>query len=109
MTNKFYPARRVQSLDELTRAGDYCGPEPLENGGRTVRYLLPIHQGVDKHDHTLRGSGLHAAYEPPWNFVEHPDGSLEIQGSIACGRNTPEGQYWHGYLRAGNQWEELPN
>jgi hypothetical protein len=45
--------------------------------------------------------------EPPWEFRDCADGSLEIRASIACGRSDPEGEYWHGYLDEGNVWRQL--
>jgi hypothetical protein len=106
----FSPARRVNSIDELERAGDYWLTTVLwgEEVRREVFFLLPLHEGKHWGDRPTRGSGIHGAPEPPWTIVEHPDGSVEVQGSIACGRGTPEGQYFHGYLRAGNVWETLP-
>lgn len=103
-----WPARRVETFDDLARAGDYCGPEPitLAEGvrGRVVWFLLPIHVGADVYDRPTRGSGLHGVYEPPWTFRECDDGSVEIRASIACGRHDAEGEYFHGYLDEGNIW-----
>lgn len=106
--SRLMPARRVPTLDDLERAGDYTGPHPiiLSEGveGKVVYFLLPIHVGVDKFDHATQGSGLHGVYEPPWTFRECEDGSLEIRASIGCG---PPQYYWHGYLDEGNVWREL--
>lgn len=104
-------ARRVGSVDEIERAGDYFGPthevdaNGVRLGPRGCWFLLPIHEGCSKFDRVTRGSGLHRVSEPPWTFVEHDDGSLEIQGSILSGARDPEGAYFHGWLRAGNVWE----
>ena len=100
-------ARRVATMDDLTQAGDYCGPEPItygENDHRTqVWFLLPLHIGKDRYDHgASRGSGLHGVSSPPWTFRECPDGSLEIRASIACGRH--DGEYFHGWLNEHNEW-----
>lgn len=107
----FSPARRVYGIDELERAGDYWltkvqWPDGTEH--QEVFYLLPLHVGKHWGDRPTRGSGIHGSPEPPWTIVEHPDGSVEIQGSIACGRGEEQGQYFHGYLRPGNVWETLP-
>lgn len=106
--------RRVASFDDLERAGDYFGPtdevageDHHPTGARGVWFLLPIHEGADKFDRPTRGSGLHRVTEPPWTFRECPDGSLEIGGSIACGRPDPEGEYWHGYLDEGHVWRQV--
>jgi len=103
--------RRVATLDDIERAGDYCGPtdEVDDTGavvGRNVWFLLPIHAGGSKFERVTRGSGLHRVSEPPWVFRECDDGSLEIRASIACGRGEPEGEYWHGYLDEGHLWRE---
>lgn len=103
--------RRVASIDEIEKAGDYFGPtdEIDKDGnviGRGVWFLLPIHEG-DKFDRATRGSGLHRVAEPPWTFRECDDGSLEIRASIACGRGEAEGEYWHGYLDEGHVWRQV--
>ena len=100
------PARRVQSFDELTQAGDYFLDTIDDHGEhkRHVWFLLPIHEGENVYDRPTRGSGLHGVTEPPWRFRECPDGSLEIRESIACGRHEEGGEYWHGYLDEGNVW-----
>lgn len=107
--NTFSPARRVHSIDELEQAGDYWLTEVLWHDGprREVFFLLPLHVGEHWGDRPTRGSGIHGAPEPPWTITEHPDGSVEIVGSIACGRHDAEGEYFHGWLRAGNQWETI--
>lgn len=103
-----WTGRRVATMDDLTQAGDYCGPFPIHYGENDDRqqvwFLLPIHEGVDKFDRPTRGSGLHGVSSPPWTFRECPDGSLEIRASIACGRHDAEGEYWHGYLDEGHNW-----
>ena len=100
-------ARRVPTLDDLERAGDYTGPHPIERGDKTERvvwFLLPTHKGADMFDRLDEHSGLHGVYEPPWTFRECPDGSLEIRASIGCG---PQPYYWHGYLDEGNTWRQV--
>lgn len=109
---KTSPARRVGSIDEIERAGDYFGPTDEVDGegnviGRGVWFLLPIHEGGSKFERITRGSGLHRVSEPPWTFRECPDGSLEIRASIACGRREEGGEYWHGFLDEGNVWREV--
>lgn len=105
---KLSPARRVASMDDLECPGDYSGPHPLiVKGGKEdtcVYYLLPIHVGADKYDHSTQGSGLHMVTSPPHTFRECEDGSLEIRASIGCGKQP---YYWHGYLNEGNVWEEI--
>ena len=116
------PARRVASMDEIVRPGDYYGPTDTYSGtDRGVWFLLPIAdpdnpfdvwpeppdnraQWVEK-----RRNGLHRVAEPPWVFRECPDGSLEIRESIVAGRGTQpdETEYFHGYLDEGNVWRIL--
>ncbi len=99
--------RRVDSFDDIEQAGDYCLDWVIGTDGerrRQVWFLLPIHEGATKYDRPTRGSGLHGVSEPPWTFRECTDGSVEIRASIACGRQDPEGEYWHGYLNEGHEW-----
>jgi hypothetical protein len=101
------PARRVASLDDLTQAGDYTGPDSIMYGDeerQMVRFLLPLHEGKDWGDRPTQGSGVHMVTSPPWTFRECPDGSLEIRASIGCG---PQPYYWHGYLDEGNIWRQV--
>lgn len=104
--------RRVASPDGIQRAGDYTGSFPEHdrdgspNGVTGVWFLLPVHQGETPFDRPAPGSGLHRVSSPPWDLRECPDGSLEIRPSIACGRGSPDGEYWHGYLDEGHQWRQ---
>lgn len=104
--------RRVASLDEIEKAGDYSGPNDEIDAagnvvGRGVWFLLPTHEGETKFDCPTPGSGLHRVSEPPWTFRECDDGSLEVRASIACGRGSPGGEYWHGYLDEGHVWRTV--
>lgn len=107
MTEILTGARRVATLDDLAKAGDYSGPHDIElhgQAGRVIYFLLPVHEGGSLFDRPTQGSGLHAVYEPPWEFTDHDDGSVSVQGSIGCGGKP---YYWHGYLQPGNQWRQL--
>lgn len=101
-----FVGRRVASLDEVERPGDYCLSSIEEQGvvKPAIWFLLPIHEGETKYDHPSRGSGLHMVTEPPWTFRECSDGSIEVRASIACGRHDAEGEYWHGWLDEGHIW-----
>jgi hypothetical protein len=110
------PARRVYSFDDIVEAGDYwlttveyktTGSEGQVGEVPEVFFLLPIHTGFDKYDHSRPGCGIHGVTQPPWTFRECADGSLEIRASIACGRSSPGGEYWHGYLDEGNTWRQV--
>lgn len=111
--------RRVASVEEIERPGDYYTDEVNGAGekiGRSVLFLLPIADPDNPFDHwadpptdradwaAKRRNGLHRVAEPPWVFRECADGSLEIRESIAVGRYDPEGEYWHGYLDEGHHW-----
>lgn len=102
-----WPARRVDTPDDLVRPGDYALDEIEDSDGvtkRAVWFLLPTHEGTTMYDRPTRGSGLHMVTEPPWTITEQADGSIEIRASIACGRHDLEGEYFHGWLDAGNIW-----
>jgi hypothetical protein len=100
------PARRVHSFDDIIKAGDYWLTEVEIKGVATpeVFFLLPIHTGFDKYDHSRQGCGIHGVTSPPWTFRECADGSLEIRASIGCGGQP---YYWHGYLDEGNVWRQV--
>lgn len=98
--------RRVETFDDIERAGDYCLGVIDDHGVLKpwMWFLLPIHEGETKFDRPTRGSGIHGISEPPWVFRECADGSVEVRESIACGRPDPEGEYWHGFLDEGHVW-----
>jgi hypothetical protein len=101
------PGRRMATMDELAKPGDYSGPHEIElhgKPGRVIYFLLPVHQGAGLFDRPTEGSGLHAVYEPPWQFTEHDDGSVAVAGSIGCGKQP---YYWHGYLDAHHTWRQV--
>lgn len=111
-----YPARRVTSMDDLQRPGDYYGPTQTTDGTRGVWFILPIADPADPLNPfpdtatdraawaAKRANGLHRVSEPPWTFRECPDGSIEIRASILCGCGDPEGEYFHGFLDEGHRW-----
>lgn len=100
------PARRVGSFDDIEKAGDYWLTTVIKGEAEIpeVFFLLPIHEGWDAFDHASPGSGIHGVTQPPWQFRECPDGSLEIRASIGCG---PQPYYWHGFLDEGNIWRQV--
>lgn len=104
---KTAPARRVESFDAIERPGDYCGPVTVDgHADVSVWALLPTHpEGVDKFARPTPQSGLIRVASPPHTFVEHEDGSLEVQPSIGVIGVVGEPYTWHGYLRASNVWE----
>lgn len=102
--------RRVATMDDLERAGDYCLTSIDDHGTikRRLLFLLPTHEGETLYDRPTEGSGLHGITEPPWTFRECDDGSIEVRASILSGRTDerPEG-YWHGYLDEGHVWRQV--
>jgi hypothetical protein len=102
------PARRVPGFDDLELAGDYTDPHSVmygEEERQAIYFLLPVHTGVDRYDHSgHQGNGVHMVTQPPWTFRECPDKSIEIRASIGCG---PQPYYWHGYLDEGNVWRQV--
>ena len=102
------PARRVASIDDLQRPGDYCGPIRGYTGDKEACFFLlpnapadnPLHRGDD-------AGGVHHVTFPPHTYRECPDGSLEIRASIGAYGNSGQSYIWHGYLDEGNVWREV--
>lgn len=102
--------RRVATVGEIERPGDYCGPIRGYTGEKEACFfLLP----TAPPDNPLRrtpgtAGGLHHVGFPPHTYRECPDGSLEIRASIGAHGDTPGGPYiWHGYLDEGHVWREV--
>lgn len=91
--------RRVATLGDIDKPGDYCGPiEGYSGPGvSSVFFLLPNDRyGIDPN--VPRRGSLHHVVTPPHIFRECADGSLEIRESIGA---EP---LWHGYLDEGHIW-----
>lgn len=88
-------------LVDLTKAGDYLGPDDgrYTAGVPAVWFLLPIARDDDAHG---PARSLHHICSPPHVFREEPDGTLTARESIGAGAGGP--YYWHGYLTEG-RWE----
>jgi hypothetical protein len=87
--------RRVQSIDEIERPGDYYGPVSGYTGGKEACfYKGPACEHLG-----------HVTF-PPHTYRECLDGSLEIRASILnhAHGDCPE---WHGYLDEGHTWRQL--
>lgn len=90
--------RRVPSMAEIEKAGDYYGPDTGYTGGvPAVFFLLP--NARDENAPPGQRSIHHVCF-PPHTMRECPDGSLEIRASIGA---MP---FWHGYLDEGHVWRE---
>jgi hypothetical protein len=101
--------RRVASLGEIERPGDYCGPTTdYTEGVPAVFFLKPNarDEGVPPQSRSVQ----HVC-SPPHVFRECPDGSLEIRESISnllrgdTTGITDDG--WHGYLDEGHAWRQV--
>ena len=101
------PGRRVRSMGELERPGDYFGPVRGWTGDKEACfYVLPVCGP--------RGSGRfhinHVCF-PPHTYRECSDGSLEIRDSILHKAEQPDYQpckdAFHGYLDEGNTWRQV--
>lgn len=103
MPEHLSPARRVNSVAEITQPGDYfLNPHGDGNeAGRSLWFCLPI-------DIPGEMGWCHRITEPPWTFTEQPDGSVEVRASILT-YEPPEHRVerWHGYLDAGNVWRRI--
>lgn len=103
------PARRVPTVHDIERAGDYSGPHHgyTGDGRQAVFFLLPIAQRPAP----LNGRGpadrLHHVTAPPHVFRECADGSLEVRESIGSLGESDGPYIWCGYLQEGNVWERV--
>lgn len=89
--------RRVSTVDQIDRPGDYCGPVRGFTGALlSVFYRLPNVADDSPEDHRR----VHHVTSPPHVFRECADGSLEIRNSIGA---FP---YWHGWLDEGHKWRD---
>lgn len=101
--------RRVETLDEIKKAGDYCLIEGYTGDKPAVMFLLPTASDDDARrvDPEHPANGLHHVTSPPHDFRECEDGSVEVFPSIgAYGPNPDAGYIWHGYLTKGHDWRE---
>jgi len=97
--------RRVATVEEIERPGDYCGPISTEPWtGRKLPmavagcfFLLPnaLDEGAQPGQRAV-----HHVLFPPHTYRESAGGSLEIRNSIGA---QP---YWHGFLDEGHVWRE---
>ena len=101
--------RRVGSMAEIERPGDYFGPVTGYTGNLPAVFFLKPNardEGVPAHARSVQ----HVC-SPPHTFRECPDGSLEIRNSISnLTRGDTTGQSddgWHGYLDEGNVWRQV--
>jgi hypothetical protein len=94
--------RRVASLGEVERPGDYYGPSRFD-GRSHVWFLKPNARDPGA---PARAREVQHVSSPPHRFRECADGSLEIRNSIGslAGGDPATDDGWHGYLNEGHQW-----
>ncbi len=95
--------RRVKTINEIKRPGDYCGPiKGFTDDKLSCFFLKP---NARDQNVTPRARSLQHVNFPPHRYRECEDGSLEIRESIAAtaGLST-ESDGWHGYLDEGHVW-----
>jgi len=98
--------RRVQSVGEIERPGDYCGPGLF--GGSTMSCFFLKPNARDEGVPPRARSVQHVDF-PPHTYRECPDGSLEIRNSIGnlIGGDPATDDGWHGYLDEGHVWRQV--
>lgn len=105
--SKLTPGRRVASIGEIERPGDYCGPIKGYTGDLEACFFLKPNardEGVPAHSRSVQ----HVCF-PPHSYRECPDGSLEIRASIGnlIGGDPATDDGWHGYLDEGHIWRQV--
>lgn len=90
--------RRVASIDQIERPGDYFGPIRGYASSAEVCFFLLPNAG---HKRAAPGQrSIHHVAFPPHTYRECPDGSLEIRASIGAA------PFWHGFLDEGHVWRK---
>jgi hypothetical protein len=94
--------RRVESVGEIERPGDYCHVIDANETPR-IYFRLPFE------DERPETHSLYSVTEPPHAFRHCPDGSIEVRASIACkgGQPDPNANIWHGFLDEGHSWRTV--
>ena len=98
--------RRVQSMSEIERPGDYFGPVRGYTGNLEACFFLK--PNARDEDVPARSRSVQHVCFPPHTYRECPDGSLEIRNSISnltasdVGGASDDG--WHGWLDEGHSW-----
>jgi len=98
--------RRVASIAEITKPGDYCGPIKGYNGDKEACYFLK--PNARDADAPARARSIQHVLFPPHTYRECADGSLEIRQSIGdtAGQST-KSDGWHGFLDEGHVWRKV--
>lgn len=108
MSEPIVVGRRVQTVGEIERPGDYCGPITGYTGTdlESCFFLKPNARDPDV---PARSRSIQHVNFPPHTYRECPDGSLEIRASIGSmiGGNPDTDDGWHGYLDEGHVWRQV--
>jgi hypothetical protein len=99
--------RRVGSIAEIEKPGDYYGPDTDYTGGiPAVFFLKP---NARDEDAPPGARSVQHVCSPPHVFRERPDGSLEIRNSIGnlIGGDPATDDGWHGFLDEGHVWRQV--
>jgi hypothetical protein len=95
--------RRVRTVHEIEKPGDYCGPIKGYTGPNLSCFFLKPN-ARDEGVKPISRSIQHVDF-PPHTYRECPDGSLEIRASISDLRaGGTESDGWHGFLNEGHVW-----
>ncbi len=106
MAERTLIGRRVATVGEIERPGDYCGPIRGYTGDNLSCFFLKPN-ARDEDAPRITHSVLHVNF-PPHTYRECPDGSLEIRDSISdTRRGGTESDGWHGYLNEGHVWQQV--
>jgi hypothetical protein len=97
--------RRVGSIAEIEKPGDYCGPIEGYTGDKPALFFIPPNVTPESLGTWPHGR-LHHITFPPHTFRECPDGSVEVRASIGCHGGPDQGYSWHGYLDEGHVWRD---
>lgn len=89
--------RRVSTITEIEKPGDYAGPLRGHTGDlEACFFLLPVARDPGAKG---RARSIHHVTFPPHTYRECEDGSLEVRNSIG----SPD---WHGFLDEGHVWRD---
>jgi hypothetical protein len=99
--------RRVATISEIERAGDYYGPVVGESGTDERPTVFFLHPRARDEGAIGGQRSVACVATPPHVFRECPDGSLEIRESIAVYWRADTPAVWHGYLDEGHVWRTV--
>jgi hypothetical protein len=101
--------RRVATVAEIERPGDYCGPIMGYTGDKLAcLFLKPNARDENPGGWARRYRSIQHVCFPPHTYRECEDGSLEIRASIGdtAGMDM-QTDGWHGMLNEGHRWVQI--